>query len=312
MTVGLVLDPLFEDHDTGPGHPERPERLKSIREALKAAGLVDACSPVALEPAGDDLLSLVHDPAHIRRVEEACSGGERLIDAMDTAVCPESAAIARQAAGSLVSLSERVARGGLDRGLAVVRPPGHHAERDLAMGFCLFNNVAVAARNLIENAGCSRVLVVDWDVHHGNGTQHIFEDQGDVFFFSVHQSPLYPGTGARSEIGRGEGVGKTLNVPLPAGAGDGPFLDALRDELVPAAEAFRPDFVLISAGFDAHRADPLANLEVTTEAFAEATRIVRRLADNVADGKLVSVTEGGYDLFALAQSTTAHLRALLE
>jgi len=312
MAVGLVLDPRFEEHDTGPGHPERPERLKSIREALTAAGLVEACTRVEPESAGDDLLSLVHDPAHIRRVEQACAAGERLIDAMDTAICPESAAIAREAAGSVVALCRRVAGGELDRGLAVVRPPGHHAERDLAMGFCLFNNVAVAARTLIENAGCSRVLVVDWDVHHGNGTQHIFEGCGDVFYFSVHQSPLYPGTGARSETGRGAGAGATLNCPLPPGAGDRPFLDALRNELVPAAEEFRPDFVLVSAGFDAHRADPLANLDVTTDAFAEATRIVRRLADRVAGGKLVSVTEGGYDLVALAESATAHLRVLLQ
>ena len=181
----------------------------------------------------------------------------------------------------------------------------------MAMGFCLFNNVAVAARHLVDQ-GFARVLVVDWDVHHGNGTQHIFEEDADVFYFSVHQFPLYPGTGAKGETGRGPGLGATLNCPLPPGSGDEPFLDSLRDGLVPAAERFKPDFVLISAGFDAHRADPLANLEVSTEAFGEATRIVADLAERFAAGRLVSVTEGGYDLVALAQSTLTHIEALLE
>jgi len=179
------------------------------------------------------------------------------------------------------------------------------------MGFCLFNNVAVAARCLTSGTDVGRVLIVDWDVHHGNGTQHIFEEADDVFYFSCHQWPLYPGTGAAHERGRGPGEGTTLNCPLPPGTGDDGFLGALRDELLPAAEAFRPDFVLVSAGFDAHRSDPLANLEVSTEGYAEATRIVCDLADRLADGRLVSVLEGGYDLDALADSVVAHLNVLL-
>jgi acetoin utilization deacetylase AcuC-like enzyme len=309
---GLVLDPVFERHDTGPGHPERPARVQAIGRSLEAVGLVRCFERVALEEADDALLELVHDAAHVRRVERAVSRGERLLDAMDTTIGPESARVARLAAGSLVALCRRTARGELAGGFAAIRPPGHHAERDLAMGFCLFNNVAIAARYLRENEGIERVLIVDWDVHHGNGTQHVFEEDGSVFYFSLHQSPLYPGTGGREERGRGAGEGATRNCPLRPGTGDAGFLGALREELVPEAERFRPEFVLISAGFDAHRADPLAQLEVTTAAYAEATRIVRDVARRHAGGRLVSALEGGYDLEALSSSVVAHLRALGE
>jgi acetoin utilization deacetylase AcuC-like enzyme len=180
------------------------------------------------------------------------------------------------------------------------------------MGFCLYNNVAVATRHLQRTLGVARVLICDWDVHHGNGTQHIFEEDGSVFFFSLHQWPLYPGTGAREETGRGAGVGTTLNCPLARGAGDRAFLDALRHELEPAAERFQPDFVLVSAGFDAHTADPLGGLAVTTEAYTEATRVLCRIADRHAQGRLVSVLEGGYNLEALGESVAAHVAALAE
>jgi acetoin utilization deacetylase AcuC-like enzyme len=306
------MDPCFEEHDTGPGHPERPERLRVIRRTLAESGLAGRCERVEPEPADDRQLARVHEPAHIQRVDEVCAAGERLIDSMDTAICPDSARIARLAAGSVSALCGRVWRGELTSAFAALRPPGHHAERDLAMGFCLFNNVAVAARQLQAEYGAGRVLIIDWDVHHGNGTQHIFEEDGSVFYASIHQWPLYPGTGGRDETGRGEGVGTTLNCPLPPGSGDGPFLQALRDEIVPAAGRFDPEFVLLSAGFDAHTADPLANLEVSTEAFVEATRIVVELAASCAGGKLVSVLEGGYDLEALPACVAEHLRVLLE
>jgi acetoin utilization deacetylase AcuC-like enzyme len=308
--LGLVLDRVFEGHETGPGHPERPARLRAVCQATAPFRAGDAVRLVELESADDGLLELAHDAGHVARVEEACRRGETSIDSMDTAICRESASIARLAAGSVVALCRGVARGKLRRGLAAVRPPGHHAERDLAMGFCLFNNVAIAARYLRKSEAVGRVMIVDWDVHHGNGTQHIFEADPDVFFFSVHQSPLYPGTGARNETGRDAGQGATLNCPLSPGAGDVEFLAALRDEMVPAAERFRPDFVLISAGFDAHHADPLGGLEVSTEAYAEATRIVCDVANRWAGGRVVSTLEGGYDLDALADSFVAHLRTL--
>ena len=310
--IGLILDPCFEEHDSGAGHPERPARLARVRRDLDDSGLKDRCRIVQPTPAHDDQLRLVHDPDYIRRVVETCETGQPFLDSADTAVCPSSEKIARLAAGSLISLTRAVAGGELSRGFAALRPPGHHAERDRAMGFCLYNNVAVAARNLTQNEGLARVLIVDWDVHHGNGTQHIFEEAGDVFFFSVHQWPLYPGTGAREERGRGAGRGATLNCPLPPGSGDEAFLGTLRDELVGAVESFRPEFVLVSAGFDAHRRDPLANLEVSTEAYAEATRIVCDLAGRFAGGRVVSTLEGGYDLDALGDSVKAHLEVLLE
>jgi acetoin utilization deacetylase AcuC-like enzyme len=310
--VGLVLDPVFERHDTGPEHPECPERLTHVRRRLEGSAMLPRLARVAVETVDDAALLRVHDEAHLRRVDEACAAGESLIDSMDTRICGESAAIARQAAGSLISLCEKVARGDLARGFAAVRPPGHHAERDLAMGFCLFNNVAVAAADLIERQEIERVMIVDWDVHHGNGTQHIFEERADVFFASLHQWPLYPGTGAREETGKGAGRGATLNCPLPPGAGDAEFLGALRGEVTEAAKRFRPGFLLVSAGFDAHRADPLANLEVSTGAYLEATRLLRAIADEHAGGRLVAVLEGGYDLGALADSVEAHLEGLLE
>ncbi len=311
VRVGLVLDECFEAHDTGPGHPERPERLRSIRAALERSGLLARCRRVEPEPASDELLDLVHDPAYVAQAEAACAAGVRFLDSMDTAVCLASARVARLAAGSVVALARAVARGELSRGFAAVRPPGHHAERDRAMGFCLFNNVAIGARYVQRSEGASRVLVVDWDVHHGNGTQHMFEEDPSVLYVSVHQFPLYPGTGSSGERGRGPGLGTTVNRPLPPGAGDAEFLGALEEALLPAAERFRPDFVMISAGFDAHVADPLAGLRVTTGGFQAATSLVRQVADRHAQGRLVSVLEGGYDLAALAASVEAHVAELL-
>ena len=307
----MVLDPLFERHDTGPGHSEHPGRLLHIRELLTASGLADRC--VRIEPRVADDVDLIraHHPDYIARVEQACAAGERHIGSMDTAICAESATIARRAAGAIGNLCDKVARGELSRGFAAVRPPGHHAEANLAMGFCLFNNVVVAARRLQAEHGIERVFILDWDVHHGNGTQHILEDDPSVLYASVHQWPLYPGTGAASECGVGAGEGTTLNCPLSPGSGSDAFLGAIRDTLLPAARRFGPDFVLVSAGFDAHRADPLAALEVDTEAYGEATRWVLELAEDCCDGRFVSVLEGGYDLDALGASVKLHLETLL-
>jgi acetoin utilization deacetylase AcuC-like enzyme len=307
--VGLVLDPVFERHDTGPGHVERPARLTHLRETFERSGLADRCVRVPLEEADDAHLARVHDEDHIRRVEAACASGARLIDSMDTAISKESARIARLAAGSVSALCREVAAGTLDAGFAAVRPPGHHAERDLAMGFCLFNSIAAAAAGL-RARGLARVAIIDWDVHHGNGTQHILEEDPSVFYFSCHQMPLYPGTGYARERGRGPGEGATLNVPLAPGDGDDRFLAALEDA-ADALDDFEPEFVLVSAGFDAHRDDLLGGLRVTTEAFAEATRIVRGIASRHAGGRLVSMLEGGYELDALAASAAIHVETLL-
>ena len=308
---GLIDDPIFDDHDTGPDHPERPDRTRRLREALAESGLAERC--MRLEPvlAETESIARCHDSEYIGRVEAACAAGESFLDSMDVAICPRSERIARLAAGSVTELALQVANGDLRGGFASVRPPGHHAERNLAMGFCLYNSVAIAARELQAKTDIERVLIVDWDVHHGNGTQHIFEDDPTVFYFSCHQVPLYPGTGMRDETGVGAGEGFTLNCPLDRFSGDHDFLAALSEDLVSAAEEFQPEFVILSAGFDAHIADPLAELEVSTEAYEQAATILKEIAGRYCGGKLVSALEGGYDLEALAASACRHLDVLL-
>ena len=312
MKVGLVCDPCFEAHDTGAGHPEQAARLARVRRELEESGLKERCTLIKPVAAEDEMLLRVHDAGHLERLRSSCAAGRPFLDSMDTAICRESDRVARLAAGSALALARSVAQGELDRGFAALRPPGHHAERDLAMGFCLFNNVAVVARELQACASISKVLIVDWDVHHGNGTQHIFDDDPDVFYYSLHQWPLYPGTGEKNETGTGDGSGTTLNSPLPPGAGDEEFMRALREELIPAAEEFGPEFVLLSAGFDAHKRDPLGGLEVSTQTYGEATRVLCDLAQRRAGGRMVSLLEGGYDLEALAESVAEHVTVLLE
>jgi acetoin utilization deacetylase AcuC-like enzyme len=307
MTL-LYYDPIFLEHDTG-SHPENADRLRAVLQLLEKNKADANCVKPKWKPATIEQLCHVHAADYIDSIKRFASDGGGQIE-QDTVVSEKSFVAARTAAGAAIDAVRRVVAGEDKTAFCMVRPPGHHAMHSHPMGFCLFNNVAIGARVAIEEFGLERVMIVDWDVHHGNGTQHIFEEQSDVFFFSVHQSPLYPGTGARSERGRGAGQGTTLNCPLAPGAGDTAFLATLTDELVPATERFDPDFILISAGFDAHRRDPLANLEVTTGAYVEATRIVRDLAERHGSGRVVSTLEGGYDLQALGESVVAHVDAL--
>jgi len=306
----FVLDPLYETHDTGPGHPERPERVAAVRRAVEAVPEWRDAPRIDPTPVSREALERVHDSAHLERIEEAAKTAPVVIDGGDTVLGVGSLDVAKRAAGSIAELAARIWDGTYRAGFAAVRPPGHHAERNRAMGFCLYDNVAVAAAEL-RARGADRVLIVDWDVHHGNGTQDIFERDPSVLFASVHQSPLYPGTGARSETGIGAGEGFTRNFPLLPGSGDAEFLDALGPQLAPFVDDFKPQFVLISAGFDAHVRDPLANLEVTTPAFRQAATILRGYADKHAEGRILSVLEGGYDLTALAEGTVAHLESLV-
>ncbi|MSR62338.1 MAG: histone deacetylase [Planctomycetes bacterium] len=308
--TGFVSPPLCRDHDPGRGHPERAERLVHLGEHLASVGLLAEVENGASRAATPLELARVHSAGHIERVRSACLSAPLALDG-DTAVSKSSYAAAQHAAGGVLTAVERVLRGDWHNAFCAVRPPGHHAEQDAAMGFCLFNNVAVAAAALRHEHGLARVAILDWDVHHGNGTQHLFERDPSVFYASLHQWPLYPGTGAAEERGLGAGEGATRNCPLPSGSGDAQWLRALEDTLLPELEAFRPEFVLLSAGFDAHRLDPLSGTCLSAAGYAQMTRRMLELAARSAHGRLVSVLEGGYHLEALASCVETHLGELV-
>ncbi len=301
--TGIVADPRFLSHETPAGHVERPERMRALLEV--SAELLRDPRFVAVEarPATRAELLAVHIPEHVDSIEATAGRPVSMLDP-DTFTGPASYETARLAAGGCVALVEAVMAGRVRNGLALVRPPGHHAERDRAMGFCLFNNIAIAAA-AAQKLGAARVLIVDWDVHHGNGTQEIFEENPTVFFASLHQFPFYPGTGAAYEKGHGAGLGFTLNVPMHAGMGDGEWIAAIREKVLPAARTFAPDFVLISAGFDAEARDPLGGMRVTPAGFATMARELLALAKESCGGRIVAVLEGGYDLDALRESVVA-------
>ena len=290
-------------HDTGPGHAERPARLTAVLRALETAH-PDLDWQQAPRASRGQLLR-AHDPRLLAAVLETAPSEPILLDP-DTVLSPDSAEAALRAAGAAVAAVDAVLLGRTRRAFCAVRPPGHHATGGVAMGFCLFNNVAVAARHAIDKHGLERVAIADFDVHHGNGTQAIFEQDPRVLFASSQQLPLYPGTGTRLE----RGCGNVFNAPLAEGAGSREFRAAWRDELLPQVEAFKPQLVLVSAGFDAHRNDPLAGLQLDTEDYAWITRELAGIADRVCLGRLVSTLEGGYDLQALAASCVAHVDAL--
>lgn len=307
----LLHDPVFLEHDAGPGHVERPERLRAIDAALGSAGLVERFERVAPRPATDAELLRLHTRAYVDRLAEACAAGRGFIDTPDSGVCAASEGVARLAAGGCLDLADRVADGDGVRALALVRPPGHHAEADRSMGFCLYANAALAADRLAARLG--RVAVVDVDVHHGNGTQHLLEERSDVLFVSLHEDPRvqYPGMGYAHERGRGDGEGFTLNVPLPPGAGDAAWLEAFDREAAPAIGAFRPAALVVSAGFDAAAEDPLGHLEVTADGFAAMARRLVRIAEACCAGRVLAVLEGGYDLGALSGGVLALAESLL-
>jgi len=309
--TGLVRHPVFQRHDTGRGHPERAARLAAIEDRLSSSGLMKELDVLEPDPAPVAWITRVHDESHVRRVERLCASGVRVLDAGDTVVSETSYEAALVAAGGAVQAVDRVMDGVWKNAFVACRPPGHHAERSEAMGFCLFNNVAVAAAHLRAVRGVERVAILDWDVHHGNGTQHAFESDPTVFYASLHQFPWYPGTGAADERGIGDGEGATLNCPMSAGSGDREWLRAIETQVMPSLERFDPGFVLISAGFDAHEQDPLSHTRVTTEGFRRMTEIVNELAAARCGGRVVSLLEGGYDLDALADSVEGHVAGLM-
>jgi acetoin utilization deacetylase AcuC-like enzyme len=309
--TALFADPVCREHDTGVGHPERPERFDAVLAALAADGLREKMR--ALEPrevTTDDLL-FAHTAEYVALAEREIRGGHESLSTGDTAISRHSWDAALKAAGSALAAVDEVISGKAMRAFCVVRPPGHHASAERGMGFCIFNNIALAARHAQRRHGLERVLIVDWDVHHGNGTQDIFYEDGTVFFFSTHQSPWYPGTGRAEETGAGAGKGTTMNCPLPAYSGREKIFACFEEKLLPAAEIFRPDLVLISAGFDSREGDPLGHFLLKDKDFADLTRLVAGIADRHAGGRVVSLLEGGYNLSGLASAATAHVGALL-
>jgi acetoin utilization deacetylase AcuC-like enzyme len=302
----VYTDPLFLQHDPGPGHPESPDRLRAIVEDFQGNPEpgVEERTP---RPATDEEILAVHSAEYLSLLR-SFAGRRARLDA-DTVASPGSFAAAQLAAGAAVGAVEAVWAGQAHNAFVWSRPPGHHAEQAQGMGFCLFNNVAIAAQ-AARRLGAERVLIVDWDVHHGNGTQHLFERRRDVLYVSSHQYPFYPGTGAPTEIGRGEGEGFTVNCALPAGQDDADLGAVFHDLFLPVAQAFRPDFVLVSAGFDAHVRDPLGQMKLTERGFAAMCSGLRDIANDSCGGKLVLLLEGGYDLRALAGSTRVCLEVM--
>jgi acetoin utilization deacetylase AcuC-like enzyme len=308
MRVGLYDHPAFREHDSGPGHPERPERLDAVRRGIREAGLEPRLRMMTPRRATTEELRAVHTAAHIDRV--GSTNGRTYRFDPDTQAGPRSHAAALLAAGSVADAVDRVLAGEIDRAFCAVRPPGHHAEADRAMGFCLFNNVAVGAARALA-AGLRRVAVVDFDVHHGNGTQHIFEDDPRVLYVSTHAYPFYPGTGGLDEVGDGKGEGFTVNLPLPGTMGDAEYGRIYGEIVEPLVRAYDPELVLVSVGFDPHRDDPLAGMAVTERGFGRVAASCLAGASGAAHGRAIFVLEGGYDLDGIAASTGQVMKVLL-
>jgi acetoin utilization deacetylase AcuC-like enzyme len=303
-------DGLFLEHLTGRGHPERPERLSHSLKHLEASGLLDRCQRVAWEPLHAAALAGVHTADHIQTVRALAEHGGGRVDA-DTVVSPRSYDAAALAAGAAVAATDAVLSGPDRRALCLVRPPGHHATRGLAMGFCLFNNIALAAQHAIDRHKLQRILIVDWDVHHGNGTQDIFYADPRVMFFSIHRYPFYPGSGAASQTGTGPGLGFTRNEPVAFGTPRDEYRERFRRALTESADKIRPQLVLISAGFDAHARDPIVSLSLEVEDFAAMTEWVLQVAATYCEGRIVSLLEGGYNVQVLAECIETHLKAMM-
>ncbi|MBN2568294.1 MAG: histone deacetylase [Deltaproteobacteria bacterium] len=309
LNTGVVKDERYLKHKTAAFHPESPLRLQSIYKMLEETGMNEELIPIEPTHATHETIGMVHEQSYIEFVATT-SGEEHSYLDPDTETSPESYETAKLAAGGVCNAIDSVMDGKTDNAFAFVRPPGHHAEADRAAGFCIFNNIAIGALHAIKAFGIERVLIVDWDLHHGNGTQHSFYEDPRVLYFSTHQYPFYPGSGSVNEIGRGKGLGYTINVPLRVGPGDAEYLKIFRTVLEPVALAYRPDLVLLSAGFDTYYKDPLGGMNVTPSGFANLMRVMLNIADECCGGKLVAVLEGGYDPKGLTTSTGKVLKEM--
>ena len=307
MPLSVYTNSIFYKHDTGVGHPENAHRLDAALEGVRRAGLdVIRDAPGHADTAR--IITKVHAPELAAELEEACRGGAELFHSMDNPISSQSFAAAREAVSTSLVAAEKTLEG--HRTFVIARPPGHHAERAEAMGFCFFNTIACVAEWLRERDGIERVFIFDFDVHHGNGTQHLFEERDDVFYASMHRYPFYPGTGAAGEIGAGKGRGFTKNIPFEGGTGDAKYLRAVEDDIVKTIDDYAPDVILLSAGFDAHRRDPLGGMRVTEAAYREITRRIVECAERSAKGRVLSLLEGGYDMEGLAASVAEHVAEL--
>ncbi len=308
----FLYDDIYLEHDTGYGHPETPYRLSAINNGVRKAKWYNELMLLHAQKAETETVCLAHDESYVRQVKRECEAGHGGLSTGDTTICRESYDIALMAVGGVLAAVAAVASGKAKNAFCAVRPPGHHANQNRGMGFCVFNNIAIAARYAQKKYKLERVLIADWDVHHGNGTQDIFYHDDGVFFMSTHQSPWYPGTGARVETGMGKGKGFTMNRPFPAGAGNEEIIDVFKNEFLPAAREFKPDFTLISSGFDSHVNDPLGHFRIDDDGFRELTKIMLEIADITGNGRLVSIIEGGYSLDNLSSVAPAHLEELMK
>ncbi len=299
-STAFLYDDIFLGHDTGYGHPERPDRLIAIINNLKSAPYYNDLVQVSPSIPDISYIELIHSKDYIKRVKKEIEQGTQFLDSMDTVVCPHSYDIALKAVGGCLNMCDAIMSKEASNGFLAVRPPGHHAEYDYAAGFCIFNNIAIAAKYLQAKYNINNIAIVDWDVHHGNGTQHSFEYDNSVFYISLHQFPHYPGTGSHSEQGVGIGKGFTLNIPMRSGSGDTEYLAAFQEAIVPALENFKPEFVLISAGFDAHQSDPLSGIRLSSDMYHKFTLFLMDIANTYSDGRIMAFLEGGYNLQALA------------
>jgi len=309
MKAGFVYDPVYLEHDTGQ-HVENSQRLEAIISHLNETGLKRQLTSIKPRAASTEELSLVHHKQHISHIQDVARKGGGWLDA-DTVMSPDSYEAALYAAGGAISATEAVMNGEVNSAFAMVRPPGHHATSTRAMGFCLFNNVAIAAKYALSKYKLERVLIIDFDVHHGNGTQEAFYDNPQVLYISTHEYPFYPGTGSIEETGSGAAKGTTINIPLPGGCGDDEYLQAFEQIVAPAAKRFNPQLILVSAGYDPHWADGLALMQVSVTGFAQMVKIIKGLADELCNGHIVLSLEGGYNLNALAASIKATFDVLL-
>jgi acetoin utilization deacetylase AcuC-like enzyme len=312
--TGFLFDKRYLKHKTGPYHPEIPERLVAIYGGIEQAGLLQHLIPVRAVAAELKWIEMVHDGNYIKRFEAACRSHQKVFDSPDNQMCAETYQVALLAAGGVLEAARRVMAGELDNAFCAVRPPGHHAEANKALGFCYFNNVAIAVRYLQNQWHVERVGIVDFDVHHGNGTQHIFDQDPSVFYYSIHQHPsfAYPGTGREFEEGTALGKGFTRNTPVLPGRGDSEYRQLIEKDLVPAFATFKPQVIMVSAGFDAHQDDDMSDMKLSTAGFSWIMHKIVELADRYADGRIISVLEGGYCLKRLPELAKNHLEILLQ